>query len=347
VKLAALLLCAAAGLALAVAAPATVLPTAAAAVPARDGKTDPCLVETGLADQLACWSREAAHGKEVLVTLTQSRTFAKDAKLPAAGEVSRLADHLTVVVPDQVETGSGGTVLLALAAHRLVAPGATVTAPDADDQKRLDRMKGCEDDGKDFCRAVKKDKDVSGADLIGKDLAQDPASAVWESGGGSGGNGWVLPTALGLALAALVAALVMLVRGAGRSPRHAGAGYPAPDVPPAAPPGRPPTGGRRATGDRNEDLRSDTARSAGLRTEGPRTETATRFLGRAGAAGRPAVVRTVLHPQGYVELDGLLYRARWAADGESPGVGSPVQVVDSEAGLLAYPQNRSGRTADR
>jgi hypothetical protein len=60
--------------------------------------------------------------------------------------------------------------------------------------------------------------------------------------------------------------------------------------------------------------------------------------------GREATVRTVLHPQGYVEIDGSLYRAEWAGPhGSPPPVpGEPVEVVESDAGvLLAYAPERA------
>jgi hypothetical protein len=57
----------------------------------------------------------------------------------------------------------------------------------------------------------------------------------------------------------------------------------------------------------------------------------------------PAVVRTVLHPQGYVEVDGLLYRARWGGTGTPPGVGRPVEVADTGTGhLTVLPDTRNG-----
>jgi hypothetical protein len=46
-------------------------------------------------------------------------------------------------------------------------------------------------------------------------------------------------------------------------------------------------------------------------------------------------VRTELHPQGYVELDGCLYRATWTgSDQRRPGPGDRVQVTADRAGGL-------------
>lgn len=53
---------------------------------------------------------------------------------------------------------------------------------------------------------------------------------------------------------------------------------------------------------------------------------------------RPATVRTSLHPQGYVELDGWLYRASWAEPHlDAPDPDATVDVTDHRPGpLLAY-----------
>ncbi|MGP3966957.1 hypothetical protein [Streptomyces sp. 6N223] len=61
--------------------------------------------------------------------------------------------------------------------------------------------------------------------------------------------------------------------------------------------------------------------------------------------GREATVRTVLHPQGYVEIDGSLYRAEWAEPhGSPPAPGERVEVVEGDAGvLLAYAPERASR----
>lgn len=50
---------------------------------------------------------------------------------------------------------------------------------------------------------------------------------------------------------------------------------------------------------------------------------------------RPAVVRTCLRPQGYVEFDGWLHRATWAEPSLTPpGPGARVDVVGPESGRL-------------
>lgn len=67
-----------------------------------------------------------------------------------------------------------------------------------------------------------------------------------------------------------------------------------------------------------------------------------RRVGAVPGPARPAVVRTELHPQGYVEVDEVLYRAVWAEPGRPPP--APGGLVDvTEAGerdsdvLYAFP----------
>ncbi|MEY2246813.1 hypothetical protein AB8A21_28410 [Streptomyces sp. BF23-18] len=67
-----------------------------------------------------------------------------------------------------------------------------------------------------------------------------------------------------------------------------------------------------------------------------------RHVGNVPGPARPAVVRTELHPQGYVEVDHVLYRAVWAEPGRPPP--APGGLVDvTEAGerdsdvLYAFP----------
>ncbi|MER5395064.1 hypothetical protein [Streptomyces sp. NPDC002599] len=67
-----------------------------------------------------------------------------------------------------------------------------------------------------------------------------------------------------------------------------------------------------------------------------------RHVGNVPGPARPAVVRTELHPQGYVEVEHVLYRAVWAEPGRPPP--APGGLVDvTEAGerdsdvLYAFP----------
>ncbi|WP_329301431.1 hypothetical protein OG410_26505 [Streptomyces sp. NBC_00659] len=74
-----------------------------------------------------------------------------------------------------------------------------------------------------------------------------------------------------------------------------------------------------------------------------------RHVGNVPGPARPAVVRTELHPQGYVEVEHVLYRAVWAEPGRPPP--APGGLVDvTEAGerdsdvLYAFPPT-AGRHA--
>jgi hypothetical protein len=75
-----------------------------------------------------------------------------------------------------------------------------------------------------------------------------------------------------------------------------------------------------------------------------------RRVGNVPGPARPAVVRTELHPQGYVEIGHVLYRAVWAEPGRPPP--APGALVDvTEAGerdsdvLYAFPPT-AGRHAE-
>ncbi|MEV8036469.1 hypothetical protein [Streptomyces sp. NPDC086182] len=81
----------------------------------------------------------------------------------------------------------------------------------------------------------------------------------------------------------------------------------------------------------------------------PTTRSHGRRVGNVPGPARPAVVRTELHPQGYVEIDHVLYRAVWAEPGRPPP--APGGLVDvTEAGerdsdvLYAFPPT-AGRHA--
>ncbi|WRZ90925.1 hypothetical protein OHB54_18705 [Streptomyces sp. NBC_01007] len=74
-----------------------------------------------------------------------------------------------------------------------------------------------------------------------------------------------------------------------------------------------------------------------------------RSVGNVPGPARPAVVRTELHPQGYVEIDHVLYRAVWAEPGRPPPApGGPVDVTEARERdsdlLYAFPPT-AGRHA--
>jgi hypothetical protein len=67
---------------------------------------------------------------------------------------------------------------------------------------------------------------------------------------------------------------------------------------------------------------------------------------RSSGRSRPAVLRSALHPEGYVELDGRLVRARWGGEGEAPSEpDSWVAVEEQDGRLWAFPVGREGRRA--
>ena len=60
--------------------------------------------------------------------------------------------------------------------------------------------------------------------------------------------------------------------------------------------------------------------------------------------GQPAVVASVLEPEGYVELDGCLRRVRWAADRvPAPAPGEWVEVEGRQGRLWAFPHQSRTR----
>ena len=77
----------------------------------------------------------------------------------------------------------------------------------------------------------------------------------------------------------------------------------------------------------------------------PRRRSRTPDDARLPTSGR-ARVRSELYPEGYVELEGCLRRARWAQeDVEAPATGDWVRVVREHGRLMAFPSGRTGRRA--
>jgi hypothetical protein len=295
-----------------------------------------CPAAGSFADTSLCWARAAAAGggRPTVVTLTGPQQLAADDDVTALKDhVPTLRQWLTVVVPAKTETGSGGTVLLALAAHRVVAPDSVITRLTDAQRTRLTEIGGCATGS--FCHALTGPGITRGSDLIADGSAQDANSSFFtagppshpatsappaastssppsgQSGGGSGWQWLAVPAAV--VLAALVITLTLLIRGSGSSSeapsRRRG---PVPGKPRGQPPAESPA-------------------MAPADVEAP-----------PEPVGMRAVVRTVLRPQGYVEVHGLLYRARWAGAEPPPGVGEPVTVVDQGTGVLtARPARRT------
>ena len=64
----------------------------------------------------------------------------------------------------------------------------------------------------------------------------------------------------------------------------------------------------------------------------------------AGAATRRALVVSVLEPEGYVEVEGCLRRAAWAADGPPPNPGAWVELHQRNGRLWAFPPKSRTRS---
>ncbi|NNN32472.1 hypothetical protein HLK59_19320 [Streptomyces sp. S3(2020)] len=263
------------------------------------------------AARLKCWTERSG---DQVVTLTLDHALrldgTKEGREQIVTAVAGRSERLEVQVPAGVSTGEGGTLLLVLAdrERRLVDPDARIDRLSSSTLKEFTDV--CTATRKPLCDLIGPGEpaQVSGETLINSRQVTEHRSHVAGSQGDtdSAVQKWLLPgTATVLAL--LLAALFVLVR---RTHRPAVA-----------------TATAAATPDpeRTTRLRVTPHR----RTPAPRS-----------GPTRPAVVRTDLHPQGYVELDRVLYRALWAEPGQTPPPpGSRVDVApepDSDV-LQAFP----------
>ncbi|MFD3836133.1 hypothetical protein ACFWWC_07700 [Streptomyces sp. NPDC058642] len=257
--------------------------------------------------RLECWTN-----RDDPVTLTLDRALSLDgnekSRAKILDSIEGHTDKLVVQVPAGVSTGEGGTVLLVLAdqERRLVDPDA-----------KIDRLKPSTREAlKEFCTAPRKalcdlvaqkeqkeeSDPVSGTLLIGKRLVTEHPAYLAGSpdDSGDGGPDHRLLTATATVLALLLAALFLLVRRTRTAPAPASGPAPA----------------ARTADEPTRALRTTPARPGRHRAPSGPT--------------RPAIVRTDLHPQGYVELDRVLYRALWADPGQAPpSPGSRVDVTDA------------------
>ncbi|MFJ5301610.1 hypothetical protein [Streptomyces sp. NPDC088350] len=242
--------------------------------------------------QLNCWTAVLGDGAAVTVTLNKSLDF--DTSQPVGQTaVRRDFKNLQVQVPAGVRTGQGGTALFILAGHRLVARDARI---DRLDPGTLNALGGCGDD--DVCNALK-NSSQTGRQLIER-------QGVAELGAHKS-TGYLEPLlyALTAALLLLLLALFLAVRRS-RAPATAAAG---------------------GTEVRSEET---TARLRPVPPAPAPTPSPGRRVGPRTGPSRTAVVRTALHPQGYVELDRVLYRAVWAEPERTPPVpGAHVEVTDA------------------
>lgn len=277
-----------------------------ALLPAVPAAAAPC-DEGNLSDRLKCWTGRLDDDP---VTLSLDHALPLEGDKKTRAEIIRTieehSDKLVVQVPAGVSTGEGGTVLLILAKreNRLVDPDARI---DRLHQSTHDELTAfCTEPRKSLCDDLVvqngKQDPVSGEELISSGRVTEHRSYVADGAQNQGSDveKWLLPATAAL-LALLLAAFVLVVRHTRTAP---------------APAARTPDEPTRA-----------------LRTTRARTVTRT-------GPTHPAVVRTDLHPQGYVELDRVLYRAVWAEPGQAaPPPGSRVDVADGpDPGVLyAFP----------
>ena len=243
--------------------------------------------------RLGCWQDALDDGAVVTVTLNKPLGFDAGQQGGRAA-VRRDLKNLRVQVPAGVHTGQGGSALLILAGHALVDRDARI---DRLDDRTLAELPTCDGD---LCKALKKSS-LTGGQLIDKKVG------VAELGGHkSTDHTRLLLLALTAVLLLLLLALLLAVRRS-RTPAVAG-----------------------ATEARSEETSAETTARLRPVPPAPAPSSYGRQVGPRPGPSRTAVVRTALHPQGYVELDHVLYRAVWAEPDRTPPVpGTYVEVTDA------------------
>ena len=238
-----------------------------------------------------------------VVTVTLNKPLGFDAgQKGGRAAVRRDLKNLRVQVPAGVHTGQGGSALLVLAGHAVVDRDARI---DRLDDRTLAELPACD---RDLCKALKKSS-LTGGQLIDKKVG------VAELGGHkSTDHTRVLLLALTAVLLLLLLALLLAVR---RSRT------PATEIP-------------------SEETSAETTARLRPVPPAPAPSSYGRQVGPRTGPSRTAVVRTALHPQGYVELDHVLYRAVWAEPDRTPPVpGAYVEVTDAREAdsdvLYAFP----------
>ncbi|OIJ65140.1 hypothetical protein [Streptomyces mangrovisoli] len=289
-------------------------------------------------------SCSAYGGTPVTVTLRKPLDYKEPDSEAEKAVVQRRSD-LMVQVPSGVRTGQGGTVLLLLAGNRFVADKARIELLSADTVTRLTHDGICGTkaiDCKPFAATAGRTT-AEGADLVQDGVAEaldrqvitvpsasasHPAAtktaqnkAGGSAGGraedsGSGSTSGILISVIAL-LVIVLGVLVFLIRRTGGAlphSRHAFAGAGAGGGPAAARTAAMPARGGDEPTAVVRPRPKEPPRSPG-RAVGPRRSPST-----------TAVVRTELHPQGYVEVDRVLYRAVWADPSQPPP--PPGGVID-------------------
>ncbi|MFF6785639.1 hypothetical protein [Streptomyces sp. NPDC012510] len=319
-----------------------------------------------LTEQLACWAEVIKDGP-VVITLDAPLAY-ENVDERQRHDIQTLRDDrhsLVVQVRGGKRTGEGGTALLVLAEGRLVHPEARI---DRLRPGPLDELKDaglCAERGP-LCELIER-KDgrpetLDGQALIDAGLAADHSTHVDALGpvpggasdpsrrepspagpksptpgreaedtpdgeaSGYGGSTWTAFW-MALLLALLLLAFVIVIRRS-RGPvavghRAASPGRVVGGPARAAPAHAARVGGAGGVAGGGEDERTTRLRIAPAPRHG-------RQVGARPAHARTAVVRTELHPQGYVEIDRVLRRAVWAEPGRPPPApGQHVDVTDA------------------
>ncbi|MEV0737543.1 hypothetical protein AB0I51_16515 [Streptomyces sp. NPDC050549] len=245
--------------------------------------------------RLGCWQDALDDGAEVTVTLNRPLAVDAGQKVDRT-TVRRDLKNLRVQVPADVHTGQGGTALIVLAGHALVDRDARI---DRLDDTTLGELPACESD---LCKALKKSS-LTGGQLIDKKVG------VAELGGHKSTD------RTQVLLLALTAVLLLLLLGLFHAVRRSRAPAPATAAPAA---------------DADPEPAETTTRLRPVPPAPAPPPSPGRRVGTRPGPSRTAVVRTALHPQGYVELDHVLYRAVWAEpDRTPPEPGAHVEVTDA------------------
>lgn len=310
--------------------------------------------ETDFPARLNCWFRWIGEGTFV-VTLNDALPFDGDQRARRGVErkvVTTSRSHLIVEVPANQHTGPGGTALLLLAGVRWVEASAHIDRLSPEAVQDLKAVGACDVDNRDDLCARLANRSLRGSDLIRVEPASDrsrhaysvdapapadPATGTPPTAHAASGQAkdtkstgplfdkkTTALTALCALLVLLLTAFLVLVRRSSRGPASATAA-PTPSATPSATPA--PTPAAEPTAPAPRPRASDEPTTRLRAAPAPRHG---REAGEGKEPARTAVVRTELHPQGYVELDHVLYRAVWADPGSPPPLpGGLVDVTDA------------------
>lgn len=294
---------------------------------------------------LECWDERVQGNGPYVVTLNEKLSLVEPGRRQRTilkNRVQERRHQLVVEVPKGSRTGPGGTALLILAGGRMVHPDVTIDRVPAWAIDELREAGVCVPQL--LCNLVTESgrdtQPLKGRKLIEDGLvadmsthveaivpvSPDPGSTSRETSNpkpvpnpdpGPEASGYSTSTWtafwMALLLGLLLLAFVIVIR---RSRGPVAVGH-------RAPPGRPAVGHTRAPAAVRAEERTTRLRVAPTPRHG-------RQVGARPAHARTAVVRTELHPQGYVEVDRVLHRAVWAEPGRPPPApGSLVDVTDT------------------